>query len=121
MELMQQTVDPTADFFAALAAKDYEPLLANATGSLRFDVVDEDAVVHWHVVVDKGAMTVTRHNRRADVVVRLDRSLSDRITSGEQNAMAALLRGELVPVGDLRLVMMFQRLFPGPGGEGTVA
>ena len=28
--------------------------------------------------------------------------------------MAAMLRGELVPEGDLRLAMLFSRLFPGP-------
>jgi hypothetical protein len=33
---------------------------------------------------------------------------------GKANAMAATLRGVIVPEGDLGLVISFQRLFPGP-------
>jgi hypothetical protein len=112
-------IDPTAEFFGALAAKGYEPLLANASGTVRIDVVDPEGLEHWHVDIQKGNVSVSRRNRRADVVVRVDRALCDAITCGRQNAMAAMLRGELVPEGDLRLVMLFQRLFPGPGGEGS--
>ena len=114
---MQQAIDPTEEFFTRLAAKGYEPLLANASGSVRIDVVDRDGVDHWHVAVQKGNVHVTRRNRRADVVVRIDRALCDGIMCGRENAMAAMLRGELVPEGDLRLVTLFQRLFPGPEGS----
>jgi hypothetical protein len=113
------TIDPTSEFFSALGAKAYEPLLSNASGSLRIDVVDPDGVEHWHVDIQKGNLSVSHRVRRADVVVRVDRALADAITSGRQNAMVAMLRGELVPDGDLRLMMLFQRLFPGPPGEGS--
>jgi hypothetical protein len=37
--------------------------------------------------------------------------------TGRMNAMAATLRGVLDPEGDLGLVLLFQRLFPGPPGS----
>jgi hypothetical protein len=117
----EHAIDPTNEFFTGLAAKGYEPLLANASGTLRVDVLDPDRVEHWHVTVDKGTLEISHRNQRADVVVRIDRALCDGIACGQTNAMAAMLRGELIPEGDLRLVMLFQRLFPGPSGEGGAA
>ena len=49
----------------------------------------------------------------ADCLVRADKALIDGIARGEVNATAALLRGELTAVGDLELLMLVQRLFPG--------
>lgn len=89
------------------------------TGTLRIEVVDGETSEHWHVDVQKGAVKVSRKNARADAVVRIPRPLCDKISSGQENAMAAMLRGELVPEGDLRLIMLFQRLFPGPPSTQT--
>jgi putative sterol carrier protein len=57
---------------------------------------------------------VSRKKGPADVVVRAETSLFEDIAAGRVNAMAAVLRGLIVPEGDLGLVMTFQRLFPGP-------
>jgi hypothetical protein len=38
------------------------------------------------------------------------------VARGELNAMAAVLRGELVIEGDLQILMIVQRVFPGPPG-----
>jgi hypothetical protein len=111
--------DPTRAFFEALAERGHEPLLGMVTGTLRIEVVDGETSEHWHVDVQKGAVKVSRKNVRADAVVRIPRPLCDKISSGEENAMAAMLRGELVPEGDLRLIMLFQRLFPGPPSTQT--
>ncbi len=108
------STDATTAFFEALAARGHEPLLGHVTGTLRVEVVDGDTIEHWHVDVNKGSVKVTRKNSRADAIVRMPRSLCDQITSGRENAMSAMLRGELVPEGDLRLTMLFSRLFPGP-------
>jgi putative sterol carrier protein len=59
-------------------------------------------------------VTLSRRNAKADCVVRLDRKLSDRIVIGEENAMAAVLRGAIRIEGDAGLLLSFQRLFPGP-------
>jgi hypothetical protein len=57
---------------------------------------------------------VSRRNARADAVVRIDRSLLDRIVTGQENAMAVFLRGAMIPEGDLALMLLFQRIFTGP-------
>lgn len=106
----------TEEFFDALAKRGHEPLLQSASGTLRFDLVEGRGVEHWSVAIKKGDVSVSHKEAKADAVVRLDRDLFDRIVTGRANAMAASLRGVLVPQGDLGLVMSFQRLFPGPPG-----
>ncbi len=71
-------------------------------------------VEHWFVSLKKGDVTVSQKDTRANAIVRLDRALFDRMVTGRANAMAATLRGVIVPEGDLGLVISFQRLFPGP-------
>lgn len=113
--------DATTEFFESLATRGHEPLLGNVTGTLRLEVVDGDTLEHWHVAVEKGSMKVSRRNVKASAVVRIPRALCADIASGKANAMAAMLRGELVPEGDLRLIMLFQRLFPGPPKQSLPA
>jgi putative sterol carrier protein len=104
----------TEEFFDALAKRRHEPLLHSASGTVRFDLVDGGSVEHWSVAIARGNVSVSRRATKADALVRLDRALFDRIVTGRENAMAAALRGVLVPKGDLGLVMLFQRLFSGP-------
>jgi putative sterol carrier protein len=106
--------DPTRAFFDDLAAREHEPLLQGASGTVRFDLVDGRRVEHWYVSIDNGDVTVSHELAAADTVLRTERSVFDRIASGRMNALAAVLRGELLPDGDLSLLMGFQRLFPGP-------
>ena len=106
--------DPTRAFFDDLAAREHEPLLQNDSGTIRFDLADGRRVEHWYVSIDKGDVTVSHEDATADTVLRVDRSLFDQIASGRRNAIAATLRGELVPEGNLSLLILFQRLFPGP-------
>jgi putative sterol carrier protein len=106
--------DATAEFFDALAERGHEPLLENATGTVRFDLKDGRKTDRWLVTVLKGDLAVSRRNLRADCVVSADKALFDGIASGKTNAMAALLRGAVRLEGDVELMAHFQRLFPGP-------
>jgi hypothetical protein len=106
--------DASGAFFDQLAKRGHEPLLATTTGTLRFDLVEGKRVDHWHVTVSKGDVAVSHRNVGADATVRTDKALFDGMVTGRVNAMAATLRGVLVPQGNLGLVIMFQRLFPGP-------
>jgi putative sterol carrier protein len=106
--------DSTADFFGALAERGHEPLLQKATGTVRFDLRDGKKVDRWLVTVTKGDLGVSRRNLRADLVVSADKALFDGVASGETNAMAAVLRGAMDVEGDPQLMVLFQRLFPGP-------
>ena len=110
------TSDPTVDFFAALKSRgqEPEPLLRKASGTVRFDIADGKRTERWLVELKKGDIAVSRRNARADCVVSADRALFDRIASGEANALAALLREEVNVEGDISLLVLFQRLFPGP-------
>jgi predicted lipid carrier protein YhbT len=103
--------DSTAEFFADLGRSGHDARLEKARGSLRFDVVNGQ---QWLVTVDKGDIAVSHAKRKADCVVRADKRLVDGLVSGRQNAFTAVLRGELVAEGDMELLVLFQRLFPGP-------
>jgi len=109
--------DPTSDFFADLAARGQVPMLRSTTGTLRFDLEDGGRVEHWHVTIKRGAVEVTHDEDDADCEVRASKELFDRLASGTANAMAAALRGLVLAVGDLSLVISFQRLFPGPPAD----
>jgi predicted lipid carrier protein YhbT len=108
------TSDPTRQFFEELAARDHEPLLARARGTIRFDLADKGNVETWFVTVDHGHISVSRRRGKADALLAGDKGLFDAIVAGRENAMAALLRGAYRPEGDLTLLLNFQRLFPGP-------
>lgn len=106
--------DPTAAFFEKLGSRGHEPLLRKATGSARFDVVGGGRTERWLVTNHKGDIGVSRKHAAADCVLRGDRACFDRIVTGKQNFMAAVLRGELDVSGDPRLLVLIQRLFPRP-------
>jgi putative sterol carrier protein len=107
-------IDATGEFFHALVERRHEPLLEKATGTVRFDLKDGRKTDRWLVTVVKGDLTISRQNLRADCVVTADKSLFDGIASGKTNAMAALLRGAMGVEGDVQLLVLFQRLLPGP-------
>ena len=104
----------TKEFFDNLAQRGHEPLLGRATGTVRFDLQDGKQTEHWLVTLDKGDIAVSQKNAAADCVVQMSQALFDGVARGEVNAMAALLRGALQIEGDLELLLMFQRLLPGP-------
>jgi SCP-2 sterol transfer family len=105
---------PTTEFFEGLDERGHEPLLKSTSGTLRVDVENGKNVEHWFVAVEAGDITITHDDAEADASIRTSREVLDGITSGRVNAMAALLRGVVIPSGDLRLLLTFQRLFPGP-------
>ena len=106
--------DATTKFFDDLAAREHEPRLAKVSGTIRFDLTNGKDVEPWLVQVKRGDVKVVRGNGDADSVIRSDAGLFNGIAAGEVNAMAALLRGAITLEGDNELVVVFQRLFPGP-------
>jgi len=108
------SADPTAEFFRELVAGGHKPLLGKTSGTLRFDLVDADRVEHWYVAVRNGDVTVSHKRGKADAVLTGDKQLFERIATGRENAMAAVLRGAVAPQGDVSLMLRFARIFPGP-------
>jgi putative sterol carrier protein len=115
--MAKQAADPTARFFAELAGQAHEPLLRKASGSTRFDIVDGRKKRSWIVRVERGDIAVTRAAGSADCVIRANKALFDKIVSGRENAVAAVLRGDVQIDGDWRLLVRMQRLFPGAGAS----
>jgi ubiquinone biosynthesis protein UbiJ len=112
--------DVIAEFFGALDSRGHEPMLEKASGTLRFDVATGKRTERWFVAVKRGDVAVSRQNRRAECVVRVEKPVLEAIVSGRSNATAAMLRGVVVIEGDLDLLVLFQRLFsphPGLGGK----
>ena len=114
MDVAEPIIDPTARFFAELAGRAHEPLLRKATGRFRFDVVDGRRTRRWLVTVEGGNLAVTVGNGDASCVVHADKAIFDKLASGRLNPVAAVLRGDLKVDGDWRLLVLIQRLFPGP-------
>ena len=101
-------------FFDELGQRGYEPLLRKASGRIQFEVVEGASIEPWLVVVDNGALAVTREAGRSDCIVRGERSVFEELVSGRKNVTAAVLRGALTCRGDLELLFAIQRIFPEP-------
>ncbi len=107
-------VDPTTRFFEDLDRRGYEPLLAKTSGTLRFDLHEGAHTTHWLLEIDRGNLRVRQEDQEADTVVGTAPRLFGELVTGQENAIAALLRGDMTVAGDLRLVLQVERLFPGP-------
>ena len=109
-------------FFAEISTRGSIPLLRDVEGTIRFDVSGKGGVTRWTVTLAKGDVAVSHRNAKADAVVTIDDVLFNEIAEGRKNAMAAVLRGAMTITGDVKLVLAFQRFFPGrAGSKGRVA
>jgi putative sterol carrier protein len=109
--------DAASGFFERLR-DEHVALPTRATGVMRVEIADGKRTESWLVAVDKGKVEVSRGKGKADAVLRGDRTLFDGMAAGEVNAFAAALRGAVAIEGDPRLLVLFQRLLPGPPGRG---
>jgi putative sterol carrier protein len=107
--------DGAVEFFQELGRRGHQPLLAKVTGSVRFDLVGDDGHTdRWLVTIDKGDVAVSRESGTTECTIRAERALFARLCRGEENAIAAVLRGALLCSGDVELLFAIQRIFPGP-------
>jgi hypothetical protein len=105
---------PTKAFFDDLAKRGHVPSLAQEHGRVRFEVVDTECVQEWTLGIDGGNLEVSRGESDVDVVVRVDREVFERAVHGEENLLAAALRGEISYTGSLELLGPVGSLLPGP-------
>ena len=106
--------DAAHELFERLGAGKDLPVLKRANGTMLFELKDGKRSERWRLIVDKGEIAVARGSGAADCVLRTDRTLFARMAAGEVNAFAAVLRGAVTIEGDPRLLVLFQRLLPGP-------
>lgn len=107
-------IDRIAEFMDGVATRGHEPSLANATGTVRFEIVDGRQTERWLLTVTTGELAISRKNVRPDVTLRAPRALFEQIFQGKTNATAAFLRGALQIEGNVELIVLVQRLLPGP-------
>jgi putative sterol carrier protein len=108
------TNDPISDFFESLAERGHEPLLEKMHGTVAVELTN-GADQRWLVSVDGGDMRVERGSTgAADCTFHTTNEVFARVATGEANAMAALIRGAFRIEGDLELLALFYRVFPGP-------
>lgn len=104
----------TTEFFEGLSRRGHEPLLATTSGTIRVDLTRNGKVERWLLAIDHGEVDVSHRRGATDCTIRAPAGLFDRIASGEENAFAAALRGDVVIEGNSRLLVRLQRLFPSP-------
>ena len=105
----------TTAFLEELSRRGHEPMLETTTGTIRFDLAKKGGPAErWLISIDKGDIDVSHKRGEPECIVRSSDELFDRITSGEKNAFAAALRGEVIIEGESRLLVRFQGLFPSP-------
>jgi putative sterol carrier protein len=111
--------DASTQFFTGLGERGHEPLLEKATGSLRFDLTEDGRRARWLVEIDHGDISVSHRNAKADCVIRAEKAVFDRVAAGRENAVAAVLRGQIEVDGSRHLLVLFQRVFPAPPGKAA--
>jgi putative sterol carrier protein len=110
--------DGVEEFFQELESKGHQPLLAKVTGTVRIDLVhNSGATDHWLVAVDRGNFTIVHEMANANCIIRADKALFEQLITGEENAIAATLRGALICTGNVELLFAIQRIFPGPATQ----
>jgi putative sterol carrier protein len=86
------------------------PLMRDVQGTLEFDVTD---VGQWQMKVDRGTVRVTEGaQERPDCVLATDPEEFVRIMRGDDNLVAAMLRGAVQFSGNLSMANTFRRMVP---------
>jgi putative sterol carrier protein len=106
--------EASADFFERLKQRGHEPLLDKVTGTVRFELTNGKTAERWLVNLDRGDIAVSQKGGKADCTARMPEALFNEIATGRENAMAAVLRGAVIVEGNPELLILLQRLFPGP-------
>jgi len=115
--MMSDTVaasDAATAFFEERGRRGRESLLAKGRGTVCVELTNGTETQPWLVTIDRGDVKVLQGTGHADCTLRTSRELFEQIVTGEVNAVAAILRGAIGITGNWQLLVLFQRLFPGP-------
>ncbi|MDG4758990.1 SCP2 sterol-binding domain-containing protein [Micromonospora sp. WMMD710] len=106
----------TARYLQELDTGRRPDLPETTTGTMRLDIRGNGCTDHWYLTIADQHVRVTRSADDADLVVRADRAVFDQLANGELPPGTAMLRNDLTVQGDIRLLMLLRRIFPGPRG-----
>lgn len=107
---------PAVEMIGRLESGRHPDLPETTAGTVRLDAREDGRTEHWYLTIAHQRIRVKRCADEADLVLRADRDVFDRIATGQLHPGAALGRNDLTVRGDIRLFMMLRRLFPGPPG-----
>lgn len=102
------------EYLQRMGSGRHPDLPETTAGTVRLDIREDGYTDHWYLTIDHQHVEVSRSGEEAELVVRADREAFDRLASGQTHLAASLLRNELTLQGDIRLLMMLRRIFPGP-------
>lgn len=102
----------TREFFAQLTERGEMALPGKLRGTIRFDLDRGMETDHWYVAMTEQGVRVSHDNREAMCVAHTDEALFDRLVSGEEHLVAALIRNAMTIEGNLPLLLLFRRLLP---------
>ncbi|MET8352339.1 MULTISPECIES: SCP2 sterol-binding domain-containing protein [unclassified Micromonospora] len=105
-----------AEYLRQLDSGRRTDLPETTSGTLRLDAREDGRTEHWYLTVADQHVRVTQSSDDADLVIRADPAVFDRLASGETHVATALLRNELTVQGNLQLLLLLRRIFPGPAG-----
>jgi SCP-2 sterol transfer family len=106
--------DRSAAFFERLAQRGHAPELEEVEATIRFDLVGAQGTDYWAVEINRGDVRVSREPLAAECIVHTDHAVANQIVTGELQAQPAWLRRLLWVEGNLVLLRLFERAFPGP-------
>ncbi|MET7968287.1 SCP2 sterol-binding domain-containing protein [Micromonospora sp. NPDC005305] len=104
------------EYLARQVAGRHPELPETTGGTIRLDLREGARTEHWYLTIDHQEVRVARLAEEADLVVRADREVFDRVAAGRLHMIAELLRNDFTVQGNLRLLPSLRRLFPGPPG-----
>ena len=113
--------DRVATAFEAIDEVGRPSSLRRVTGSIRIELTGRKPE-RWLIEIDRGNISVSRRNRKADCVARCSREQFERLLDRRDNVMAAVLRGAVEIEGDAGLLMPLRKLLvatPSAEGEGA--
>ena len=112
--------DTTEEFFEQLSHWGHEPRLVRFAGTIRFEVDRDAPVEHWLLRVDQGRVQVTKEDGPADLTVKADRAVLNRILGaggGSRDIMAAYVGQAITVEGNPRMLYVLRIVGGSPSGR----
>ena len=104
--MAMSTVERIDAFFDQQAKRGHVRLLDHVSGTVEFDV---EGAGRRRITINRGDLIVSDDSGPADCILTCNTDTFIRIISGEQNLVAAAIRGSVSVAGNLALGLSIQR------------
>lgn len=103
-------------FFESLPARAPHVLRSPVAGTIQIDLSKDNQTTHWLVRMAPGEIEVSQARGPADAIWYNSEELFERLVTGRDQAIAAVLRNESTFSGNVVLFLAFRRFFPNRPG-----